>query len=328
MNTQQGVTLSGEAEQFYRHVLRSARAEVDEHAVAMGWPIRRAQRVARELERLRLVIRTDKGVLQVDDPRAAVGRLVDREEAALDQRRATLTELRSAMESYEQDYRRGLQREIEPSLPAVERISAGHGPAVVDRLYRTSEGDVLQVSAEVAIGPGYDEDVRRKFREVLAGGRVIRSIFPRSMLLDPRLHALASARAEAGEQQRFLPDDQIRVDFGVWGRTGVLLDEGGGADSDYLLLRTPVVLDAFTTLFEELWRRAEPVSRDASAEDVKILDLLSLGLKDEAVARQLGLGLRTVRRRIAALMEDHGVDTRFQLGLAVGGRDLLGDRRR
>ena len=42
-----------------------------------------------------------------------------------------------------------------------------------------------------------------------------------------------------------------------------------------------------------------------------------MGLKDEAIARFLGLGLRTVRRRIAALMSLHGVDTRFQLGAAL-----------
>ncbi|OLT18092.1 hypothetical protein BJF80_02095 [Serinicoccus sp. CUA-874] len=78
------------------------------------------------------------------------------------------------------------------------------------------------------------------------------------------------------------------------------------------------------TLFDELWRRAEPLmSRDASAQDVKLLELLSLGFKDEAIARQMGLGLRTVRRRVAALMDEHGVDTRFQLGLAVSRRGLV-----
>jgi DNA-binding NarL/FixJ family response regulator len=42
-----------------------------------------------------------------------------------------------------------------------------------------------------------------------------------------------------------------------------------------------------------------------------------MGLKDEAIARFLGVGLRTVRRRIAALMSIHGVDTRFQLGASL-----------
>ena len=57
-----------------------------------------------------------------------------------------------------------------------------------------------------------------------------------------------------------------------------------------------------------------------------------MGLKDEAIARFLGVGLRTVRRRIAALMSIHGVDTRFQLGAALalaalGGRSEWADGR-
>jgi DNA-binding NarL/FixJ family response regulator len=53
-------------------------------------------------------------------------------------------------------------------------------------------------------------------------------------------------------------------------------------------------------------------------DDARLLELLALGIKDEAIARLLGLGLRTVRRRIAGLMALHGVDTRYQLGLAIG----------
>jgi hypothetical protein len=41
-------------------------------------------------------------------------------------------------------------------------------------------------------------------------------------------------------------------------------------------------------------------------------------LKDEAIARQLGVSPHTVRRRIAALCTRLGVTTRFQAGLALG----------
>ena len=216
-----------------------------------------------------------------------------------------------------------------PRLPPFEQVAPSQAPSVVDHLFRTSRGDVLQVAGQVEIGPGHDEGVRRQFEEVVASGRVVRTIFPLSMLEDPHWHAFAEQRAAVGERQRYLPDDAIRVEFGVWGRTGVLLDEGGGAESDFLLLRPAAVVDVFVALFEELWRRAEPVlSRDAAARDRKLLELMALGFKDEALGRQLGLSLRTVRRRIAALMEEHGVDTRFQLGLAVSSRGLLGQDRR
>lgn len=92
-----------------------------------------------------------------------------------------------------------------------------------------------------------------------------------------------------------------------------------------LLVHSQNVRSTFVALFEELWRRADPFHDRASAAeaDTRLLGLLALGFKDEAIARHLGMGLRTVRRRVAALMDEHGVDTRFQLGLAVARRGLL-----
>lgn len=308
---------------LFRHVLRSAPADLAHHADELDWPLRETQRVFRDLERMRLARQGPEGTVRVDDPRASVGRLLDREEAELDERRRSLLSLRESLESFEFDYRRGLQLSG-PRQPPWETVAPVEAAHIVEQLYRTSDGPVLQVAANVEVGPGHDATVRRQWEEVAASGRPLRTIFPLSILTDSQWHAFAERRASLGEQQRYLADDALRVEFAVFGRAGVMLDEGRGAEADFLLLRASSITTVFTTLFEELWRRAEPVlSRDASAQDVKLLELLSLGFKDEAIARQLGLGLRTVRRRIAALMEEHGSDTRFQLGLAVSRRGLV-----
>ena len=44
----------------------------------------------------------------------------------------------------------------------------------------------------------------------------------------------------------------------------------------------------------------------------------------DAIARALGVSLRTVRRRVAALMEECGVETRFQLAVKLTERGLTG----
>ncbi|WP_299520665.1 hypothetical protein [uncultured Serinicoccus sp.] len=323
MNAQpQTVGLSAEAEQLYRHVLRSAPATLPQHAEALGWQLRHAERVMGDLERLRLARRVPGDLVKVDDPRAGVGRLLDTEEADLDERRRQLLSLRESLESFESDYRRGLQLSG-PRVPPWEQVAPSEAASVVEHLSRTSRGPILQVTTEVGTGPAHDEGVRRRWEEAAGSGRELRAIFPLSVLTDPQWHSFAQQRARAGEQQRYLADDAIGVEFGIFGRSGVMLKEAG-EDADHLLLRPPAIIDAFSALFDELWRRAEPLlSRDASAQDVKLLELLSLGFKDEAIARQMGLGLRTVRRRIAALMEEHGSDTRFQLGLAVSRRGLV-----
>jgi DNA-binding NarL/FixJ family response regulator len=54
-----------------------------------------------------------------------------------------------------------------------------------------------------------------------------------------------------------------------------------------------------------------------------VLELMMLGAKDESIARQLGVSLRTVRRRIADLMDELGAATRFQAGMEAARRGLL-----
>ena len=46
-----------------------------------------------------------------------------------------------------------------------------------------------------------------------------------------------------------------------------------------------------------------------------LLEQLARGAKDEQIARTLGLSLRTVRRRVADLMDDLGAGSRFQAGV-------------
>ena len=81
-------------------------------------------------------------------------------------------------------------------------------------------------------------------------------------------------------------------------------------------------------LFEQLWLRAaaarpHPDGEAASDDRRRILELLMIGTKDETIARQLGLSLRTVRRRVAELMDELGARTRFQAGMEAHRRGLL-----
>ncbi|QIM22685.1 hypothetical protein G7075_18630 [Phycicoccus sp. HDW14] len=92
-----------------------------------------------------------------------------------------------------------------------------------------------------------------------------------------------------------------------------------------MLLRDPLVVRLYSAYFDLAWRHAVPVpgprdAGDAGDADPRLVDLLELGLKDEAIARHLGVSLRTVRRRVARLMSVNGVDTRFQLGWVLASR--------
>jgi hypothetical protein len=75
------------------------------------------------------------------------------------------------------------------------------------------------------------------------------------------------------------------------------------------------LLDALSELFENLWQRAIP------AGDDQLIALLLSGLTDATIARRLVVGHRTVQRRVAALLAELGVNSRFQAGVQVAFRE-------
>lgn len=79
-------------------------------------------------------------------------------------------------------------------------------------------------------------------------------------------------------------------------------------------------------IFERAWERAQPfTTSDAKAErhiasDVRAMTIRMLveGHSDPASAKRLGVSTRTYAGYIAALKDEYGVQTRFQLGHAMG----------
>jgi DNA-binding Lrp family transcriptional regulator len=87
--------------------------------------------------------------------------------------------------------------------------------------------------------------------------------------------------------------------------------------------------DVVRRLFEAMWKRAlavpgiDALDADEQSDRLLLLDQLADGLKDEQIARNLGLSLRTVRRRVADLMADLDAGSRFQAGVEAARRGWL-----
>jgi DNA-binding CsgD family transcriptional regulator len=105
-----------------------------------------------------------------------------------------------------------------------------------------------------------------------------------------------------------------------------------------VLLRASPLLDGLVTLFETLWEQSTPLwphyrwpalrdsvaSDGLSTRDQQLLALLAAGLTDQAIARKLGVALRTVERRVRRMMDGLGARTRFQAGLQAAVRGVFG----
>lgn len=136
---------------------------------------------------------------------------------------------------------------------------------------------------------------------------------------------LAMAR-EASQQQRL--SDAIGTEFVVLGDEAVVtVETWGEPTAPYIFLTSPVLVRAFASWFEAVWQVSPEVRTDEPG-DGPLVRLLALGVKDETIARTSGVSLRTVRRRVAGLMDEYGVSTRFQLGVALERDGRLSSPRR
>jgi hypothetical protein len=94
------------------------------------------------------------------------------------------------------------------------------------------------------------------------------------------------------------------------------------------LIRHPIMVEALQSLFDAVWNRSLPI--DTTAQGVQgdprrdlLVSLLMSGATDVAIANQLGVTERSVRRWISTLMEELDVQTRLQLGAALGRTEQL-----
>ncbi|MFD9793373.1 LuxR C-terminal-related transcriptional regulator [Streptomyces sp. NPDC059070] len=100
-----------------------------------------------------------------------------------------------------------------------------------------------------------------------------------------------------------------------------------------VVIREPSTVAYLCEVFEQTWDRATPFTAavgqqlETVAREIHdtVIRLLAAGLKDEAIARRLGMSLRTARRHIADIMEELGAESRFQAGVRAAAQGLLDD---
>ncbi|MCZ7458025.1 helix-turn-helix domain-containing protein [Streptomyces sp. WMMC940] len=260
-------------------------------------------------------------------PAAAIRTLIHRRQAELHMKSAELERLRMTADQ--------LAGRLTAGAPAVP----GSGIEVItgQRAIRERADDLLaSAEREVVVldrppyvkgrpgfgtfrlpGPGIEG--------LLDRGVSVRAVLDRDGLAAPERIRTLKALVERGLRARVAPAVPTRL-IAVDRRTA-LLPPGDAADprASALVVGDALVRHALVPLFETVWDRAAPPGGALPpeppppggalpAEQKELLALLAAGLKDEAIARRLGVHVHTARRRISRLLESLGAETRFQAG--------------
>ncbi|SER16752.1 helix-turn-helix domain-containing protein [Microlunatus flavus] len=92
-------------------------------------------------------------------------------------------------------------------------------------------------------------------------------------------------------------------------------------------VRHPLIVESLVWLFNAVWDTAIPITAgtylNGDPRRQMLISLMMSGSTDDAIANQLGINVRSVRRWIAELMDELGVTTRLQLGAALVRADSM-----
>jgi sugar-specific transcriptional regulator TrmB len=301
-------------ERLYRLLLNAPSSTLAELTAGTDIGAARARLAVRRLERFGLVNRRPGNPARYlpAPPDVAVGALIAQHHDELERARLTA-------ECLVDDFHRGTR--YEHASQVVELIE---GRAAVNQravqLMQSAEQEVLILDKPPYVGAQDNPDEMA----ALARGVRWRAIYSTESLTEPGQLAAVTAFRDAGEQARLSPLVPTKLAI-IDRRLALLPLSTDGPAEGGVLVHPSSMLSLMITYFESVWERSIPFDQHLhggqapARSEQQVLQLLSAGLKDEAIARQLGISLRTTRRWIAQVMATRGVTTRFQLGLVIAG---------
>ncbi|MER6028235.1 helix-turn-helix domain-containing protein [Streptomyces sp. NPDC001851] len=305
---------------FYREVLRRTTAGVEEIGAVMGLSVEAARTTADRLLGLGLLTGSTTGELRAVHPELACTPLLERARLSLARRQQELELARLAISELTAEF--GTAPTSSYDETQVYRGS-DRAWSCLERIAATSASSV-QCMAAAGAAPGVGDTTDYTAIVDLARFAARRGTRVRVLLLDsidilPSLMQGAQAMADAGVEVRTVPTLPVWVFIVDNAYVATALDPADN-QAGIMTVRTPGAVAAAADLFKRHWRGATPFgsagqdSRRALMEQhLDLVVLLADEVKDEAIARRLGVSRSTARRRIKDLCRAFEVTGRTQL---------------
>lgn len=303
------------------HVVGDPEATETEIGAHLGLAPAEVAAALETLEQELLVVRvgTDPTRWSASPPRAAM-------QALLARRQAKLASIQLAAERLQERYAVHLDRRFASDqfevLDTAARVTARY-----EHLLRTAEREILHLVMPPYVAASEQLPDRLAAQaEAAARGVRFRSVYEAASFDD--LLSLRTARegSRFGGQIRLsapLPMKLVLFDDEAAIMTITPTDPAAGS----LLIHSPPLLRVLHALFEGLWEHGVPWNETGTDDPstpsqptvdprwTQVLRLMALGMKDDAIARSLGVSRRTVQQVVTDVGRRLGARTRFQIAL-------------
>ncbi|HEY9328100.1 MAG TPA: helix-turn-helix domain-containing protein [Streptomyces sp.] len=303
----QDLGLTADEDTVYQALIALPSPGYEELAAAVGLPEQRTGAALRTLADRGLVLRVADGQRYAAAPPAvALGvELADRRERL---QRAELAVARLA-ETYRTATADRAQREL---VEIVEGTDAIRTRYLQLQLSARGTIDIFSAGTPQAVTPADSAEVTAMSRDVR-----VRAVIDQGFLGEPGAADQVAQSLADGVQVRTVTEVPYKLIL-CDGAVAMLPLHGRDARVDPAVVLRGGLAHVARELFEQVWGRARPYQEQPHAEidpvDAHILRLLLAGLTDTAVAGQVRLSVRTVQRRLQALMARTDATTRLQLG--------------
>jgi sugar-specific transcriptional regulator TrmB/DNA-binding CsgD family transcriptional regulator len=330
------VGVTREEEIVYLELCRLGTATTAELAEALTSPQKEVLRLLTGLHGRRLVRMSEndpRTPWSATAPDVAIERVLSERERAERRLREEITRLLDG-------YHRERGRRDPGRTDLVEVVT---GRDAIAEVWLSMQAGARREVAVLDKAPFVQDDVMGPELEALGRGVACRAVYERSALLLPGHLAKVRLLIAAGEEAVVVTELPFKL--AIVDRRWALLPVASGAELDgALIVRPSPMLDALAQTFEAQWARAMPIPGTASRRDPgdqpggdgggrsgggqrlashELLTLLTAGMTDDAIARQLQVSARTVQRRVSELMGELGARNRFQAGVQAVRRGLL-----
>lgn len=269
----------------------------------------------------------DPSRLRPVDPDLVAAVVTTSMETAIRSRQAELHRIRDQFADLRSHYLDSLSRESVDleAIPGVEEVRAA-----LNRAAEECTEEMLTSQPGGNRVPEVLQEALARDTAMLSRGVRMRTLYHHTARFNGPSQAYVATVSALGAEYRTAHELFGRLI--VFDRKVAFIPEQGG-NWGAVVIREPSVVHYLCEVFEQAWTQAAPFSDAATdglelvAKDIHrtIVRLLAAGLKDESIARRIGMSLRTARKHIADIMETLGAESRFQAGVLAAQQGLLDD---